>query len=704
MKKAITLYFLCISFVAFSQTEDRFHIQSYSFTQADVLSKDTVYFALRNQVDSRIGWYNPTTGDWGIPADSGLSENLFLDMAIHSGGKGILTSDLGKSYTTLQRGSDIQLQPLNPYLEMVLSVQSGFIGTRTTSTTNPNSSFFSQDGINWDTIPIMDLQGEIPSVATKGPKVILFLGTSTRSESTDGGFTFTQVGTTTPVSGNIVTASAIADDTTYYVYTRGNSLRKTTDGGSSWVTLGGAPSGIVSLVFPSRDTGFFATSNMIYVTWDGGQNILPASSQPPTNLNRDLEIQQGRLFCGGNSWSDNWGQTWSTFRNISQLGLNSISDVHFFGTQGIAVGNQGRFILTTDGGKQFSQGAFPISSGDVERVFQYSPTKIIAVDNFGKIFLSTDGGTTFSQKGSLSSTFSFFPIKAGYNGRIHIQVDGEIALSRDEGSTFQNISVPGTPAMSMTGLGTTWSARNLSNQVRIEKYEPLGGAFTMIKNLSLSGTPIALKMVSETTGYLFLLNNGTVSVYRTTNEWQTVALRGAFVSTTSIPTDWEVFNFSTDTLVVTLNSTLQFRSTNGGTSWAARDIPILSGGNTISTTSTHCFSVSDHIIGSVEGMLFMHNFGTPDQITPVGIEEEYLRSGEFKISIYPNPATEGWIQIKVPEQQFPLMVSLIDLSGNVISQWRTADGRIEVPEIPTGVYLIKVEVKGITYFDKLIIR
>jgi GH18 family chitinase len=76
--------------------------------------------------------------------------------------------------------------------------------------------------------------------------------------------------------------------------------------------------------------------------------------------------------------------------------------------------------------------------------------------------------------------------------------------------------------------------------------------------------------------------------------------------------------------------------------------------------------------------------------------------------MYPNPVQKGaalTIAVKQFNANAPVQVTLMDISGKTLAQYKTSTGNVNIPvKYTPGVYLVKVENAGKSYVQKLIVQ
>ncbi|MBR9977495.1 MAG: hypothetical protein KFH87_05355, partial [Bacteroidetes bacterium] len=143
------------------------------------------------------------------------------------------------------------------------------------------------------------------------------------------------------------------------------ALLITTDGGSSWLARPRPDPVVRQLLLPGNDKVILTTSNALYVSTDFGQSWQPPHELPPNTTVRGISTHDGSLLWAAAKQSTGTGDTMLDFvyrsdddgKNWTKIyegaikpnfGINAMdfSDAN----NGIAVGQWGRILRTTDGG------------------------------------------------------------------------------------------------------------------------------------------------------------------------------------------------------------------------------------------------------------------------------------------------------------------------------------------------------------------
>jgi photosystem II stability/assembly factor-like uncharacterized protein len=246
------------------------------------------------------------------------------------------------------------------------------------------------------------------------------------------------VGPAPPAIGAAIAAHAPSH--TIYIVGEGRGVLKSTDGGTTFVTVNNEITGAVSMVMDPNDpnvvyTGGFKTTDG-GVTWvDMAQGAGIALAMDPTNSNilyTDLDGGVEKTVDGGVTWetvSQGW---WSAA--IWSLVINPFDpNVLFVGSNG-----DGAF-KSIDGGATWT--SLDIDSTVWGLFVDPDDGNIVyAGSNGDGVYKSTDGGDSFARVGSPDVGVVFSIIKSG--NRLYAgTAGGGVSVSEDGGVTWTNTGV-----------------------------------------------------------------------------------------------------------------------------------------------------------------------------------------------------------------------------------------------------------------------
>lgn len=264
----------------------------------------------------------------GIPSDAEVRD-IEVDPSdsgtiYFATGSGVLkSSDAGQSSTKV----------LDDPTNALTSNSAGEIAAGTSSEGVKESA---DDGTTWDQIPGTAGGNFADVAATDGEVVGAAQGGVSTGVYVDG----TQVLSTT--SG--ASAVAVGSSNTLFGADLAGNIFKSTDGGSSWVSLGSLGFAVNAITIDPNDpnTVYFATDQGMYKSTDGGATLNPFNSGLPsgTYIIAAAFDPSGNLYCGGEEQvyrlgsGDEWGQLGNLPYEIQAIAasMGSSSTIIFAGT------------------------------------------------------------------------------------------------------------------------------------------------------------------------------------------------------------------------------------------------------------------------------------------------------------------------------------------------------------------------------------
>ena len=230
------------------------------------------------------------------------------------------------------------------------------------------------------------------------------------------------------------------------------TILHTIDSGLNWVSVqSGITVGLGKVQFINPDTGWVASSHYIYRTTDGGsswveQLYLPSSSDIIT----DVEFIKGlpgepvwgyatgglqsfwKTTDGGETWTSNGGACGNGNFNAC-----SFVDKNTGWIVGVpSVSTTESIMRTTDGGGTFEEQTNPVSEPYLRDVSFINSQRGLAVGNYGQTILTSNGGANWEQRPNGSKTWMrIFLTETGKAWAIGF--DGAISHSDDWGYNWQ---------------------------------------------------------------------------------------------------------------------------------------------------------------------------------------------------------------------------------------------------------------------------
>ena len=219
-------------------------------------------------------------------------------------------------------------------------------------------------------------------------------------------------------------------------------MRRTTDGGVTWTRSQlTSYQGLGRLQFlPAGDVGWMVAGNVLYRSNDKGQSWTQPVGQTTTPMNwisdfQFLNSQQGWAVNSYPAYPGNasifrtgdGGSTWSAVPDTPYR----LNGVRFVDAQhGVAVGEFGLALVTTDGGQTWVPRATGVNAS-LRRVVFVDAQTVVAVGDGGSIIRSTDRGQTWQRVSRTSDQLTdvFFASATsgwavGNNGAVLATVDG----------------------------------------------------------------------------------------------------------------------------------------------------------------------------------------------------------------------------------------------------------------------------------------
>lgn len=288
-------------------------------------------------------------------------------------------------------------------------------------------------------------------------------------KSTDGGITWTpQTSGVTTELADVYFASATngwaAVGTNLGGGATTSTILRTTDGGASWIpaTVPVAATSINSIDFVSATVGYAAgNARRVFKTVDGGitwTNITVPTALLPTGNHTFYAIDAidaNTVLVGGSNNSMyrtiDGGTTWTAVTGVVS---SQTRDICFWSaTNGVAVGNGGRVLTTTNGGVTWTS-TQPIPGNDNGKSLYAcsapSGTAVYIGGQRGITLKSTDGGVSWNlgtyrdELGSSALAISFANSSTGMAGGF-LGTASVLLKTTDSGVTWSSVAgVPGT--------------------------------------------------------------------------------------------------------------------------------------------------------------------------------------------------------------------------------------------------------------------
>ncbi len=172
---------------------------------------------------------------------------------------------------------------------------------------------------------------------------------------------------------------------------------RTTDGGSTWDSVGNFPGGIFAMVFPTDSLGLVAAGDgAVYRSPDGGKSWSPAANPLAGPLHCMAAASRDTIWAGG-YWtveSDNGGSSWSIDSTLS----GSLESLHFTSPlSGWAALDGGIIARTIDGGVSWQRDTLESGWWAFKRVYVDAEGMGVAVGWRGIIYTTNDSGASWAK-------------------------------------------------------------------------------------------------------------------------------------------------------------------------------------------------------------------------------------------------------------------------------------------------------------------
>jgi len=270
--------------------------------------------------------------------------------------------------------------------------------------------------------------------------------------------------------------------------------------------------------------------------------------------------------------------SFAQWSELAYTASDSLNDVYFFsGTDGIAVGNNGLVISTTDGGSNWSTVTIGTSDNLKALHFADANTGWVAGDN-GVVFKTTDGGATWTAQTSGTST-DLFDIHF-FDSNNGVIVGGELSVvirKTSDGGTNWVPQIIGTfcnffYAVFLTGP----TAMFIACKIGQINYTFNGGVQWFINNVTPNIALNQIQFLSPDTGFI-VGNSGTI-LHATDSGITWVA------QTSGTTTDLKTIFFTSSNIGYAAGDSGTIIYTNDqGTTWSPQDV----GGSNININAIH---------------------------------------------------------------------------------------------------------------------
>lgn len=483
-----------------------------------------------------------------------------------------------------------------------------------------------------------------------------------------------------------------------------NETFRSTNGGQNWSALTyptpTPASGMLSIVFKNQNEGTLAYwPGGSFYTLDGGATLVEIPAPPGMAAPMNFRYMGNRLLNGTGLFMDyttNYGQTWE---KLERFNVGDIMDIHLRDHLGLIVGEDGKYMVSNNGGYWFKPGSTTIGSSDLTACHIVNDTSMMVGNFGGSLFRSTDGGANWVSAGG-SSNNTIYRIKSNPQGYVLVTQSTNARYSNDFGRTT-------------TAFGTAQNATNMfdvlpsSSQMRFVRNETTEfRVFSLSFPIQTNTSPVQIsnfartnedlvdmKMATDQTGYILCRTNNEQFVsYKTTNGGNSWTRQNGITSPIQLSRLGLKFqSFGAEQLAVgqyrwnqnTTEHNAVVTSNDGGASWQTTTVAQPTGVSNFHMRSVHFFDLQTWWMGFRNNRLILTGFGSgnnPTSVLP-------MRSKVEKLLVYPNPASHA-VSLQLPDE--PCEISLVDLQGRICLQQQIAGGlqQLELGIAP-GMYVVR---------------
>ncbi|NVK73126.1 MAG: T9SS type A sorting domain-containing protein [Oceanospirillaceae bacterium] len=335
----------------------------------------------------------------------------------------------------------------------------------------------------------------------------------------------------------------------------------------------------------------------------------------------------------------------------------------------------------------------------------------------GKDFhYSNDGGINVSPAFNFPSNNGDFEVKRdSVNDKIMIEGQSGFFITEDLGVSFQFFDNQWPAKFELTPAGNVWKAEHRlqnSYQTYIDVYKHDAQNVETLMHSWKADTlahahPFALEMLNENYGFMvvdYQLRDSLI-ILQTSDGWQTSKVMSSIPYTyrptgNSIVPDMS-FLSPTECYLMDCSGDI-YASMDTAKTWvyvATANNRLIGAPSSFRQRSVEFHSPWEFLLTAQSHYgIFIEDGG--DWITPAfGLSLEEFYSSSSEISVYPNPATD-YVQIPINEAE----VNIIDIEGNLVVSAHCENGRLNLPSLKTGMYILLIKSGQTTQFAKVLVN
>ncbi len=303
--------------------------------------------------------------------------------------------------------------------------------------------------------------------------------------TTDGGATWTDVGSGTIVLGDVYNIFAIDDQTALCTTSpSATNVYRTTDGGATWTQVFTQAGGFMDAIWMTSATDGIMYGDPVggnwelYNTTDGGATWTPApalaQSGTEAGWNNAMYVSGSNIYFGTNNtriyYSSDGGNSWTPQTTTGETNSYSV----WFNSANVGLMGGTGVDATTDGGTTWSPITVPGTAALAGITGTGSDWWVARQSAPGVVYYSSDNGSTWTTDYT-TATGAFYHIGKARNGNwiLAVQNDGgisslvlptsgpepEMSLTHTPGDLnvgIFNTGAIGTEQINATGPGVTW--------------------------------------------------------------------------------------------------------------------------------------------------------------------------------------------------------------------------------------------------------
>lgn len=520
----------------------------------------------------------------------------------------------------------------------------------------------------------------------------------------DGGNTWTKISNSFTGILPHFSGLFVLDPDHIWAYGTSGDIFGTSNGGQSWQDYSTVNEQVNSVHFINEDEGWAVTSNRVIQTTNGGHTWTTISNFSGQQIHFSTEmhgvlIRHSKLYT-----TEDGGATWqSTPESV-------FGKVYFLdSTDGIYVDNgYGQVLKTYNGGLEWELNASSLQMEFSNLLFEnelHGYCVGVGAYVFGRassIYETHDGGNTWSPvfHGNyfITDLTQVWPNTLYAVGHTSFcfgcpDVKGAVLKSTNNGQSWtvltENLEYRLTNMHCFDSNHCIYTANDPGNSILIDDNSAVIGELTLGNHFNLiqekpQESFTRLQFVNENLGYALALHyNNSVKVYKTTDGGNSWNARNLPIDLT--PDDLFFLNETTGWVTV---DSLIYQTQNGGQSWTPKH-----------TLPDDVFTIyvndAHHAwIGRYTGIYFLDNVTS---LHPIVKEKE-------KPLIFPNPTT-GIFNIE--NQQPCTTLEIFSTTGQLLTAIEldhTGSVEIDISKYPKSVYFLKISNENGLFTQQLVLR